>query len=189
MKFLLINSNKMKISLSKEELLEYCKELPTPDSELPKRAISDILALAKKEIGFISSGYRLLIQFYPLGDGGELFVTRLQGLSENKEKLLRTASNLTLIAQTTKIYLFDNVNPLIKAISVFYKTLSRLECSLFYENGVGYYLVIRDKISESKEINALVEYSCEVSEELLSYIEEHSRKICEGNMLLSLRDL
>ncbi len=189
MKFLLINSNKIKISLSKEEIVEYCADTSASDCELSKGAISDILTVAKKEVGFISSGYRLLIQFYPLGEGGELFVTRLVGLSENKERLLHTASNLTLIEPTTKIFLFDNINALTRVISIFYRLLSMLECSLFYENGVGYYLIVRDEISEYKEINAIIEYSRELPVTLISYIEEHARKICEGEKLLSLAEL
>lgn len=189
MKFLLINSNKIKISLSKEEIIEYSGDALTQDYELSKGAIADILAVAKNEVGFISSGYRLLIQFYPLGEGGELFVTRLVGLSESKERLLHTASNLTLIEPTTKIFLFNNVKELVTVISIFHKLLSILECSLFYENDVGYYLIIRDKISEYKQINSIIEYAREVPVTLISYIEEHARKIAEGEELLSLRQL
>lgn len=190
MQFLLINSNKIKISLTKDDIIEYSvNKTEDGEGELSKRAISQILAIAKEKVGFISSGYRLLIQFYPLGDGGELFVTRLLGLTENKERLLRTAGNITLISPSVKIFLFDSVNALANVISRFNSVLSVLDLTLYYEEKCGYYLIVRDKEGDGSTLNGLCEYAREVTDALIPYIEEHAKRICDGERVLSLAEL
>ena len=66
------------------------------------------------------------------------------------------------------------------------KIINRLECErtpeVFYDGREAYYVVIDEKLScrGKQDINELLEFASEVPSTLLSYIEEHSKRIDFG---------
>ena len=91
MEYILINESKLKVTLEESDLDELdlsTEELDYANPEA-KQFFGDILGYAKEELGFDTSGHRVLLQLYPSKDGGcEIFITRLgklDGQSEKKE--------------------------------------------------------------------------------------------------------
>ncbi len=191
LQFLVISTNKIKITLTREDIEKYslsvCRE--DKDAPPPKGSIVQILSLAREAVGFDATGHRLLVQYYPLIDGGELFVTRLTGLSENKERLLRASSSVTLISPKRRVYRFCALSDVRLALLSLSSLLSELECTLYFDGDSAYYLVIFDKLGDNKEINILSEYGSELPDTLTPYIAEHARAIADNEGLLKIRDL
>jgi negative regulator of genetic competence, sporulation and motility len=85
MEYILINESKLKITLGGEELEARALESEKLDYADPdaKQLFCDILEQARQRLGFDTTGYRVLLQLYPIRDGGcELYVTRLSKLDE-----------------------------------------------------------------------------------------------------------
>ena len=80
MEFLLIGESKIKIVLSSAEAKKQGLDTTSADvsGPLARRVLWRILDMAKTEVGFDPKGDKVLIQLYPLANGGcELFVTKL----------------------------------------------------------------------------------------------------------------
>ena len=83
MEYLIISESKLKVTLDLDELEQRSLEASALDYSDPdaKKLFGDILYAAKEELGFDTSGYRVLLQLYPSRDGGcELFITKLSAL-------------------------------------------------------------------------------------------------------------
>ena len=67
MEYILINDSKLKIILGRQELEEWDISIDELDYANPaaKKVFEGILGYAKKELGFDTSGYKVLLQLYP----------------------------------------------------------------------------------------------------------------------------
>ena len=89
MEYILINDSKLKIILDSHELTEWDIHVDELDYANPaaRQVFEGLLGYAKKELGFDTTGYKILLQLFPSKDGGcELFVTRLGQNSEAPPK-------------------------------------------------------------------------------------------------------
>ena len=81
MELLMIDANKLKITLSEQELSSYsltCDSIDYDNTET-RRAFWSILDEAKHRTGFDAASDKIYIQVYPARDGGcEMFVTKLK---------------------------------------------------------------------------------------------------------------
>jgi len=196
MELILINDNKLKISLSDLDLKQYaldCNNINYDCTET-RRAFWSILDEAKQKTGFDAASQKVFVQLYPSKAGGcEMFVTKL-GVSECEERL-PVASAESYALQPLKVkrsaYSFDSLD---KMISVC-KRLSYIgfsgKSSAFKEVGEKYILIFEEP--EENAYIPLSEYSF-ISEygrsENLKYTEmlvkEHAVCICEEKAVLTL---
>ena len=76
MEFLVVSKSKLKIMMSRDDMKKYGIDGEDIDYDNPKirRSFWKILDEAKERCGFEASGDKVLIQYYPSKDGGEIFV-------------------------------------------------------------------------------------------------------------------
>ena len=81
MELLKISADKLKLTLSREDMDAYRLDASEAGCGVgTRRAVRDILDEAKRRCGFDPEGGRLLVQMFPSAEGGcEIFVTRLGG--------------------------------------------------------------------------------------------------------------
>lgn len=187
--FLIINGNKLKISLSSEEIEKYAISDDEKANEGPevRKSIWRILDTARDGCGFDASGEKVLVQFYKTHAGGEMFVTKLGKLTSSTEKTLSASTSVTMLTSRAVIYSFAELNDLIEAVKRI--PPSALEkCSLYCgDNGV-YYIVGEERTGRSKlsEISVFSEYGEELPASLVHYVVEHSVKAFDNGALSAL---
>ncbi|MBR7116622.1 MAG: adaptor protein MecA [Clostridia bacterium] len=133
LEYLKINSSKLKITLTADECDRYgIKERDGEfDSASVREVISDILDEAGVGGSFSRCGEKLLVQLYPLKDGGaELFITRLSGVGEREQKAITKASNINTYSKDVAYFLFDTLDALSNALSLFVKKKKRADVYL-----------------------------------------------------------
>ena len=91
MEFYVICSTKLKITMTEEETAQY--GIKATDGEYEgssvRTSLGLILARAESEAGFKVGTEQVLIQLYPMREGGcEIFVTKLSTLSGKERKSL-----------------------------------------------------------------------------------------------------
>ncbi len=189
MEFLIINGNKLKISLSADEIEKYTLSDDDKLCDEPgvRKSFWRILDIAREKCGFNASGEKVLIQFYKTSAGGEMFVTKLGKLTGAAEKTLVSSPNVTMLSSRHVIYSFSDVNNLIGAVKQL--SMSALEkCSLYYCDNKLFYLVTEERLGRSKlsELSVLSEYGEAVPAALMHYIAEHSVKTFENSAIKAL---
>ena len=120
--YLRINSSKLKITLTPDECERYgIKEHEGEfDSASVREVISDILDEAGVGSSYTRHGEKLLVQLYPLKDGGaELFITRLSVVGEREQRAITKASNISTYSKDVGYFLFDTLDDLTNALSLF----------------------------------------------------------------------
>ena len=83
MELILINENKLKITLSRRDMKQYDLDCDTIDYDKTetRKAFWSILDEAKHKTGFDAAKQRVFIQLYPSKEGGcEMYVTKLSKL-------------------------------------------------------------------------------------------------------------
>jgi negative regulator of genetic competence, sporulation and motility len=89
MEYLMINESKLKVLLDGSELQNRNLDAHELDYADPyaKKLFGDILCYAKDNLGFDTSGHRVLLQLFPSKDGScELFITKLGKLEKDAEQ-------------------------------------------------------------------------------------------------------
>lgn len=169
MELILINDNKLKISLSNLDLKQYsldCNNINYDCTET-RRAFWNILDEAKQKTGFDAASQKVFIQLYPSRAGGcEMYVTKL-GLTEH-ESMLPTASNdshaLRPLNVKRSAFSFESLDRLISVC----KRLSYIgfsgNSSAFKGSGEKYFLIF-----DEPEENAYIPLS------EFSFISEYGR--------------
>ena len=184
MEYLIINGNKLKITLTAEEIEKYSlsEDERINDSPETRRTFWRILDAARGECGFETNGEKVLIQFYKTQSGGELFVTKLGKLTSSTERALSSSRSVTLLSSRFSIYSFKTLNDLIEVIKRLTRQASD-KLSLYYGDDGLYYAVCEERGGKSKlsDFSILSEYGDELPETLISYIIEHSKKISNIN--------
>ena len=159
MELILINENKLKITLSEGDMKQYdlsCDDIDYDNTET-RRAFWSILDEAKHRTGFDAASQRVFIQLYPSKEGGcEMYVTKLsvKGVSEDRA---RSSHALLPLSRRFLAFSFDSINDLI--------AVCRRLCSIdfsgrseSYRMDNGKYLLIIDEPEENAYIG-LCEHS------------------------------
>ena len=95
MEFLKIDENKLKITLTPEELSQWGLDAEDLDcADLHSRSfLRKLLRRAEHEVGFFTEKYRTLVQLYASKDGGcEVFVSRITPLDSDSEEEMTSTS-------------------------------------------------------------------------------------------------
>ena len=187
MEFLLIGESKIKIVLSSAEAKKQGLDTSSTDvsGPLARRVLWRILDMAKTEVGFDPKGDKVLIQLYPLANGGcELFVTKLGILSESSARLVSKSDRIAMLSKSRSIYRFDDLSDIISASRAVKSIIGDLSPkSDVYLDGDKYYLSIEEygKGGEPVEFPCILEFGMGLTAELSSYIYEHADRLTDGD--------
>ena len=126
MEFLHIGESKLKIVMSAEELKEYGISPKDEGTTLTcRRAVWEILDRAKSVCGFNPNGDKILVQFYPMRDGGcELFVTKLGILAPSSARLVAKSERVALLSRSEVYYVFSSFDDVRSAVFAVMKSFS-----------------------------------------------------------------
>lgn len=194
MEFLVINSNKLKVMMTSDDMTKFGidKESDEYDKTKNRKAFWRVLDVARDECGFSALGDKLLIQFYPCGDGCELFVTKLGKLCTENEKSIISSHEVDMISSRKSIYRFNRLSTMLDVIKRLDKSALKTNADLFYAEDENFYLIIEEKVGalELNEFSVILEYAEQIPFTLDVYIKEHSFAIFEnGEALAALSSL
>jgi len=189
LEFLTVTANKMKIVLTAGELLKYgiSAEAGECQNEGLRQSFWKILDVARKRAGFDVTGDKVLLQFYPMREGGELFVTRLGKIAEGAERSITRSQNVTVLSSQLKIYKFEHLTDLIAASRALPPSAASRPSMLYYSEDGAYYLLAEDRGNGIiSDLSILSEYGREIPITLAAYINEHSRVLLSSTPLSEL---
>ena len=189
MEFLLIGESKLKIVLSEEEVRE-CKLSKLTgegcDANL-RRSFWKMLDSAKSVSGFDPAGDKVLVQFYPIKDGGgEVFVTKLGLLPDYSAKLLSKSDRISLLSKRNTFYEFTSLEDLIAATRAV-KNVSgdaAIGSEAYYIRD-KYFLSVEEygKSGEPLEFPCLLEFGISLPKDISAYIKEHAHRLSDGGAI------
>ena len=187
LEFLLVGESKIKIVLSEEETGRYGLDAVTPDISGPgaRRSFWKILDMAKGEVGFDPSGDKVLIQLYPIKNGGcEIFVTKLGILPEASARLVSKSNKVAMLSKKRSLYAFADLDELIRAA----RAVRAVSGDVIPESDVylsedKYYLSIEEygKGGEPTEFPCILEFGSGLAADVLTYILEHATRLTDGD--------
>ena len=193
MDLLLISENKIKISLTKEDLDRYhiTADGIDYDNTETRRVFWTLLDEAKRKTGFDAAKNRIFIQIYPGKDGScELYVSKVSCPERDyadTSNVLRGLGRWRRAEDRRLVYLFDEMESLISVCK-------RLK-SVGYSHRVSAYSEGKDRFflsldSDEGELTFIEEYGrAQCSKGIYFYIKEHCRCICDGDAVARLGDL
>lgn len=144
MEFLTVGGIKLKVVLDSRECEKYnIKSIEAGEPSPTVRAsLHEILLAADDECGFNVEGERLLIQIYPLQNGGaELFVTKLSAIPERERRSV-TESGIMTYTERSAYFRFPSELELLGAARARKNRVSRVYKAIDGE----YYLAISENI-------------------------------------------
>lgn len=145
MEFLCVGQTKLKVVLSKAECDAY--NIKSIDSETkdkaPRQSLRRILDLAQEASSFRVTNERLLVQVYPLSDGGcELFITKLSAISERERRAVKASDELLTVGSRVSVYRFSSLTELTLASrAVQDKTIP---CDVYRADNGEYYISVTE---------------------------------------------
>lgn len=187
MEFLLVGESKIKIVLTEEERASYGLGASAPDISGPgaRRSFWRILDMAKKDVGFDPSGDKILIQLYPIKNGGcEIFVTKLGILPESSARLVSKSNKVAMLSKKNSLYAFDDYEDLIKAArAVRAVSGDTLPQSDVFVSDDRYFLSIEEygKGGEPLEFPCILEFGIGLAADVFIYILEHAVQLTNGD--------
>ena len=198
MEYILINESKLKVMLDLCELEERHLEatsLDYVDAEA-KRLFGDILSYAKDELGFDTSGYRVLLQLYPSKDGGcELFITKLSILDNtaHESEIEPSSSDGVHEPRHERTYSFKRLEYLISVCKRLYDSGISASGSVYVDSEGTWFLTlcfddeIYDRLFDLLpicELSFICEYGQMHDSYALSlYLCEHARLVCKNDAI------
>ena len=180
MDFLVVSDSKLKIMMSRDDMLEYDIDGDDIDYDDPKtrKTFWKILDVARERCGFEVSGDKVLIQFYPSKDGSEIFVTKLGIISANAERTISSSGKVAMLEAQMAIYKFDSLSSVSEAARIIEKEGgSHYPRAFFDERGI-YYIITEERVTKKKkELSRVAEFGERIPDNLAAYIAEHSDEI------------
>ena len=198
MELIMINSEKMKIMLTREDMTYYDIKMYSlgHTGNAVRKAFSRVLEDIKSETGFDTVTEKSILQVYPSRDGGcEVYLTRLPGKGDEVMPTEGAKSGQGGARVSVKkwleevIFVFEEICDLIDAcrllLSCGYVYDSRL-----YEKDGRYYLFLEDDtcgINLTGELCRLADFGKKIGGRITeAYIYEHCRLIIEERAVEAL---
>lgn len=180
MELLKIDNDKLKITLTKEDMEKYALDFDkfSYDNTETRRAFWTILDDAKHETGFDAAVDTVSVQVYGSGSGGcEMYVTRLSDPGKGQ-----TVGPPILSRDVGKsIYGFHQIEDLLSACRLL-DALHYAGSSSAYFDQSGYYLQISDgRFGRLRKSDLLSEFGIALDPGFSSYISEHGISLCRGH--------
>lgn len=167
MEIIRINSDKIKVSLSKNDM-EYleidCDMLDGIDKK-GREAFNKIMDDAREQFGFDSIGKRIFVQLFPSKDGGcEMFISRIY--EKKRHRSVHTKSIC---------YKFESIDHLIKfCYTLKYRDYTGSSRFYIWDLKKIYYICLEKEIPYASEFGGI---QCAANTDV--YISEHCRKITD----------
>ena len=141
--------------------------------------------MAKVEVGFDPSGDKVLIQLYPIKNGGcEIFVTKLGILPDTSARLVSKSNKVAMLSKKKSLYLFDDLEDIIRAA----KAVIAISCDAIPDGDVyfmddKYYLSIEEygKGGEPIEFPCILEFGVGLTADILTCVSEHALRLTNGD--------
>ena len=203
MEFIYINSDRLKVIMTKADLEEF--ELKAEDLDYSKvetkRMFWDIIGRAKRSVGFSCDGERVLVRLYTSRDGGcEMFISKLDPEAEDCDYLCPAAlsfdsgHNDTVQKKRRGAYRFDKLEWLLSVCRRLASISYTGESSAFFDSEGAYYLFIDGLDSTGyfkfDEFSFISEYGeAESPERAYEFLCEHGKAICHKNAVDILSSL
>ena len=194
MEYKLVNENKLKITLTNEDmaLLDITPEEMDYDNTGTKRIFWDILDKAKHQIGFDAGSEKLFVQVYPDKNGGCLmYVTKdIQkggNLYNTYEKKYKSKIYTAGVKKNRVLYMFDNSETLLEACNQLNLTEYSGKSDLYADEN-KYYLYIEDNREQILEV--ISEYGILINNPFFGfYLEEHTKKIISSDAVKTFSEI
>lgn len=194
MELLLISENKIKISLTKEDLDGYSitSEDIDYDNTETRRVFWTLLDEAKRVTGFDAAKSRIFIQIYPGKDGGcELYVSKI---NKSTEDVGSVGALKRLVKQCESVKSTEMTVCRLQSIEGLIAVCKRLkalgyngEASAFSEGKERFYLTLDGYDTDS---GFLEEYGgADLDGRMIPYIKEHCTLICDKDAVQRLSEL
>lgn len=205
MELIKISDTKLKITLTKDDMIRYelnCDTIDYDNTET-RKAFWNILDHAKHVTGFDAASERVFIQLYPdKGGGCEMYVTKL-GLSclgepgmdvesggtmpmEKGNMALRPLARPSGERDRLGAYRFENLDRLLCVCRQLAGVGYPFRSSAYRDDGGRYYLLLRERTgglgASFVNFSFITEFGiCEDADTVKVYIGEHGSPICEGD--------
>lgn len=187
MELLLINENKLKITLSPLDMRDYDLDCDTADYSKTetRRAFWNILDEAKHLTGFDAASDKIYIQLYPSREGGcEMYVTKL---------VPAPPANLVKLCEKEFFFAFDDLDLLLRVCGELKKS-GYSGKSRAYLDGETYYLAIFAKTDDSEKLperlSFLNEFGTLCDGDIISICaDEHFKVVCPNDAVTKLARL
>lgn len=181
MELILIDDTKLKIILNNSDMQHYrldCSCANYNNTET-RRAFWDILDEAKHKTGFDAASDKVFIQLYPSKEGGcEMYVTKMEPLCSSKRRPSQAKNSNC----DTMIFSFKTLRDMISVCRLIRSYTYHLESKAWVDEDKICYLFLtpEDGINISHLIGVINEFGCNLPvENIISYIKEHGKIICE----------
>lgn len=189
MELLKIDNDKLKITLTKEDMEKYALDFDkfSYDNTETRRAFWTILDDAKHETGFDAAVDTVSVQVYGSGSGGcEMYVTRL---SEREKETTDICLPVLPRSMGQSIYGFHRIEDLLSACRLLDSLCFSGSSSAFFDQS-GYYLQISDNgYGRLKKSDLLSEFGMALEPGFSGYISEHGIPLCRGHAVSLLSAL
>ena len=203
MEMILISQNKLKIMISKADLEGFDINVDMLDynNTETKRMLWDILATAKRSVGFNPDGHRVFVQLFPSKSGDcELFVTKIgfsessiydvyEGGSEANDEEA-TPEDDRIISSIFKMY---SLGALTEACRRLTERNISLDGRVYILNDSYYFIILCSDNGFSyplDDLSLISEYgTLETSEDLLFKIYEFGKLICDKDAIKIFSEL
>ena len=194
MELLLISENKIRISLTKEDLDGYsitCDKIDYDNTET-RRVFWCLFDDVKQKTGFDAAESRIFIQIYPDKNGGcELYVSKINApASDNIGDGLAQVSLISEKAEhlsRQELYSFDGIEPLLSACRQLV-ALGYVGSSSAYADKRGRFYLLTE--GDTKKTCFLTEYGLRhTSKSVRLYINEHCSSVCADKAVETLGTL
>ena len=179
MEYILINDAKLKIILDSHELAEWDISADELDYANPaaRQVFEGLLGYAKKELGFDTTGYKVLLQLFPSKDGGcELFVTRLGQSTEPQPKKYTKEKK----EAEQRAYSFDKLSHLLAVCKRLYESEFRGDSSAWYDSQDRWFLLLSSECV--KDLYFISEYGEDENPKAIElYLSEYGTAVSKKN--------
>ncbi len=190
MEMIPVTEHKLKIIMEKEDLknFELCADDLDYGNTETKRMLWTLLSEAKRELGFDTDGYRILVQLFPSRDGGcELFITKTDSfpsLHTDGQIYDKRSGEASETEERVGVFRFERMDHLL-AVCRRLRAIGYAEPSEAYISDEGRYYLFLNGLSPigflvPDEFSFVGEYGTNESEALTrGFLSEHGRMICE----------
>ena len=187
MRFEKLNDNKIRITLSHEDLINKNIDFHSfmSNSVESQKLFFDMLDEAEKQIGFITKDYLIRIEALAMA-GGEFILTITRSLPDKSKKKIHIRRKKQDINAILAIYLFNNFEDFCSFVEFYklnFKATNFAKKVLLYEYNKQFYLILNSINTDFDNLKKL--FSC-ITEfaSCVSNSDVFERKISENGILI-----
>ena len=201
MELIMINENKLKITLSVCDMKQYCLDCSTIDYDNTetRRAFWSILDEVKHQTGFDAASQKVFIQLYPSKEGGcEMYVTKLgeKHKCEESDDPVPDSHRLRPLPKRHVAYSFNSLDRLI-AVCTRLSSIGFSEKSSAFRSHIEkdkFFLLLEEPEENAylpvTELSFICEYGkSENLKNTMLFIHEHADPICQSRAVETLSGL